>query len=138
MQKYSIYLLLHKFKYTDCNIVCISLYYYCNKDTQSIQYFIINSIYMVIHVLSLFIYVTSNSQGHIVVGSLRVEEPVHTSWSRFCIVNQRASASNKYQLCNMKRPARDLNWRPQRLKVSTLTTTPPSPPHVYSDFTRTE
>ena len=36
-------------------------------------------------------------------GSLRMEEPVHTSWSRFCIVNHRASASN-YQLSNLKVP----------------------------------
>ena len=31
------------------------------------------------------------------MGSLWVEEPVHTSWSTFCTVNNRASASN-YQL----------------------------------------
>ena len=42
-------------------------------------------------------------QGHIAMGSLWVEEPVHTSWSRFCTVNHRASASN-YQLSNMKCP----------------------------------
>ena len=59
-------------------------------------------------------------------GSLRVEEPVHTSWSRFCTVNHRASASN-YQLSHMKCPARDSNWRPQRFEASTLTTTQPSP-----------
>ena len=29
----------------------------------------------------------SNSQGHIATGSLRMEEPVHTGWSRFCTVN---------------------------------------------------
>ena len=28
-------------------------------------------------------YVAFISQGHIKMGSLRVEEPVHTSWSRF-------------------------------------------------------
>ena len=44
-------------------------------------------------------YVKFNSQGHIVTGSLQVEEPVHTSWSIFCTVNHRASASN-YQLSN--------------------------------------
>ena len=44
-------------------------------------------------------YVMFNSQGHIVTGSLRVEEPVHTSWSIFCTVNHWASASN-YQLSN--------------------------------------
>ena len=70
-----------------------------------------------------------NSQGHIAMGSLRVEEPVHTSWSRFCTVNHRALASN-YQLSNMKRPARDSNQRPQRLEASTLTATPPSPPPI--------
>ena len=69
-----------------------------------------------------------NSQGHIATGSLWVEEPVHTSWSRFCTVNQRASA-NIYQLSNMKHPGRDLNRWPQRLKVSTRSTTPRSPPY---------
>ena len=59
-------------------------------------------------------------------GSLQVEEPVHTSWSRLCTVNHRASVSN-YQLCNMKCPSRDSNWPPQRLKVSTVTAKPPSP-----------
>ena len=44
-------------------------------------------------------YVTFNSEGHIATGSLRVEESVHTSWSEFCTVNHRASASN-YQLDN--------------------------------------
>ena len=72
-------------------------------------------------------YVTFNSQGHIATGSLRVEERVHTSWSRFCTVNHWASASN-YQLSNMKCPAQDSNRRPQRLEASTLTATPPSPP----------
>ena len=71
-------------------------------------------------------YVTFNIQGHIAMGSLRVEEPVHTSWSRFCTVNHWASASN-YQLPNMKRPARDSNRRPQRLEARTLTATPLSP-----------
>ena len=51
----------------------------------------------------LFFYIAFNSQGHIAMGSLRVEEPVHTSWSRFCTVNHRASASN-YQLSNMEVP----------------------------------
>ena len=46
------------------------------------------------------------------MGSLRMEEPVHASWSRFCTVNYQASASN-----------RDSN----RLKVRNLTATPPSP-----------
>ena len=58
-------------------------------------------------------------QGHIATGSLRVEETVNTSWSRFCTVNHRASASN-YQLSNTKHPDQDSNWRPQRLKASTL------------------
>ena len=40
------------------------------------------------------------------MGSLRVEEPVHTSWSRFCTVNHRALAST-YHLSNMKCPSRD-------------------------------
>ena len=50
----------------------------------------------------LLFYVAFNSQGHIAMGSLQVEET-----SAYCIVNHRASASN-YQLSNMKRPARDL------------------------------
>ena len=62
-----------------------------------------------------------NSQGHIAMGNLQVEET-----SAYCTVNHRASASN-YQLSNMKRPARDLNGRPQRLEARTLTATPPSP-----------
>ena len=56
------------------------------------------------------------------MGSLQVEELVHTSWSRFWTINHRASTSN-HQLSNMKRPGRDLNRRPQRLKASTLTST---------------
>ena len=52
---------------------------------------------------------------------------MHSSWSRFCTVNHRASASN-YQLSNTKNPGQDSNWQRQRLKVSTLTATPPSPP----------
>ena len=63
-------------------------------------------------------YVAFNSQGHIAMGSLQVEET-----SAHCTVNHRASASN-YQLSNMKRPARDSNRRPQRLEARTLTTTP--------------
>ena len=62
------------------------------------------------------------------MGSLWVEEPVHTTWSRFCTVNHRASASN-YQLSNMKYPGRDSKRQPQRFKASTLTATSPSP-HV--------
>ena len=77
--------------------------------------------------LDLFLfYVTFNSQGHIARGSLWVEEPMHTNWSRFCTVNHRASASN-CQLSNMKCPGRDLNQSPQRLKASTLTATSLSP-----------
>ena len=76
--------------------------------------------------LDLFLfYVVFNSQGHIAKGRMQVEEPVHTSWSRFCTVNHRASACN-YQLSNMKCPGRDLNQQPQWLKADTLTTTPPS------------
>ena len=60
-----------------------------------------------------------NRQGDIVTGSLRVEEPVHTSWSRLVTVNYWALASN-YQLSNMKRQGRDSNWRPNRSKGSTL------------------
>ena len=74
--------------------------------------------------------VTFNSQSHIATDSIRMEEPVHTSWSRFCTVNHRASASN-YQLSNMKRPAGYSNRRPQRLEASTLTATPPSPLHFF-------
>ena len=50
----------------------------------------------------LLFYVVFNSQGHITTGSLRVEEPVHISWSRFGTVSHRASASN-YQLSNVRR-----------------------------------
>ena len=56
------------------------------------------------------------------MGSLQVEET-----SSYCTVNHRASAS-KYQLSNMKCPARDSNRQPQRLEARTLTATPPSPP----------
>ena len=49
-----------------------------------------------------------NNQDHIVMGSLWVEEPVHTSWSRFYTVNHQASASN-YQLSNMRCPSQDSN-----------------------------
>ena len=73
----------------------------------------------------LLFYVAFNSQGHIVTGSLQVEET-----SAYCTVNHRASASN-YQLSNMKRPARDSNRQPQRLEARTLTATPPSP-HITS------
>ena len=59
--------------------------------------------------LDLLFHVAFNSQDHIVTGSLWVEEPVHTSWSRLCTVNHQASASN-YQLFNMKCPGRDSNW----------------------------
>ena len=69
----------------------------------------------------LLFYVVFNSQGHIATGSLQVEET-----NAYCTVNHRASASN-CQLSNMKRPARDSNWRPQRLEARTLTATPPSP-----------
>ena len=44
---------------------------------------------------------------------LQVEEPVHTSWSRFCTVNHQ-KASN-YQLSNMKHQGRNLKRQPQRL-----------------------
>ena len=72
----------------------------------------------------LLFYVVFNSQGHIVTGSLQVEET-----SAYCTVTNQASASN-YQLSNMKHPARDSNQRPQRLEARTLTTTPPSPTEV--------
>ena len=71
---------------------------------------------------SLLFYIVFDSQGHIAMSSLQVEET-----STYCTVNHRASASN-YQLSNMKGPARDLNRWPQRLEVGTLTSTPPSPP----------
>ena len=79
--------------------------------------------YIYLFVYLLF-YVAFNSQGHIATGSLQVEET-----SAYSTVNHRASASN-YQLSNMKRPARDSNWRPPRLEARTLTTTPPSPLYV--------
>ena len=59
----------------------------------------------------LLFYIAFNSQGHFAMGSLQVEET-----SAYCTVNHRASASN-YQLSNMKRLARDLNQRPQRLEA---------------------
>ena len=62
-------------------------------------------------------------------GSLWVEEPVNTNGPRFCTVNHQVLASN-YQLSNMKHPGWDSNQPPQRLKVSSLTTTPPSPPFL--------
>ena len=76
----------------------------------------------------LLFYITFNSQGHIQTGSLQVEET-----SAYCTVNHWALASN-YQLSNMKRPARDLNRRPQRLEARTLTATPPSPPVVMMNI----
>ena len=69
----------------------------------------------------LLFYVTFNSQGHIAMGRLQVEET-----SAYSTVNHRASASH-YQLSNMKSLARDSNQQPQRLDVRTLTTTPPTP-----------
>ena len=56
-------------------------------------------------------------QGHIATSSLLLEEPVHASWSRFCIVKHQAFPGN-YRLSNMKCPGRDSNQRPQRLKAS--------------------
>ena len=82
-----------------------------------------------------FCYFTSRSTARVIFGRGSFtgwRKPVHTSWcvSTFCTVNRRASASN-YQLSNMKCTGRDSNRRPQRLKASTLTATPPSPhpPH---------
>ena len=69
----------------------------------------------------LLFYVAFNSQGHIAMGSLQMEET-----SAYCTVNQRASAGN-YQLSTIKRPAPDSNRRPQRLEARTLTATPPNP-----------
>ena len=69
-----------------------------------------------------------NSQGHIAMSSLQVEEA-----SAYCTVNHRASASN-YQLSNMKRQARDSNRQPQRLEARTLTATPPSPLHLSANM----
>ena len=42
-------------------------------------------------------------KGHIAMGRLLVEEPMYTSWSRFCTVNHWASRSN-YQVSKMKSP----------------------------------
>ena len=69
-----------------------------------------NSLIIGPRVIYLLFYIAFNSQGHIAMGSLQVEET-----SAYCTVNQRASASN-YQLSNMKRPTRDANgghrgWR---------------------------
>ena len=67
-----------------------------NTGISSTYHFIRNNIY-------LFLFLGRVHQGHIVTGSLRVEEPVHTSWLGFCTVNHRASASN-YQFSNMEVP----------------------------------
>ena len=71
---------------------------------------------------------TSHSTARVILRQVVYgwRKPVHTSWSRLCTVNHRASTSN-YQLSNMKHPGRDSNRQPQRLKVSTLTATPPNP-----------
>ena len=64
----------------------------------------------------LFVCFTLCSTARVILqGSLREEESVHTSWSRFCTVNHRAWPSN-YQFSNMKCPGRGSNRRPQRLK----------------------
>ena len=73
-------------------------------------------------------YVAFNSQGHIAMGSLQVEET-----SAYCNVNHRALPSN-YQLSNMKYPARDSNRRPQRLKPRTLNCYTTEPPLKHVDF----
>ena len=70
----------------------------------------------------LVLYVAFNSQGHIAMGSLQVEE-TSAYWT---------SASN-YQLSNINRPARYSNRRPHRLEARTLTATPPSPLRLYSN-----
>ena len=75
----------------------------------------VEELYLFIYLL---FYVTCNNQGHIVTGSLQVEET-----SAYCTVNHWTLARN-YQLSNMKCPARDSNQRPQRLKERTLTATP--------------
>ena len=90
-----------------------------NNETDPIFMLIKDDVNYLIYFL---FYVAFNSQGHIATGSLWVEEPVHTSWSRFCTVNHQASVSNN-QLSNIKSPGPDSNWRPQRLKASTLTAT---------------
>ena len=78
-------------------------------------------VYQVTYIfIYLLFYITFNSQSHIAMGSLQVEET-----SAYCTVNHQASASN-YQLSNMKRQARDSNQPLQRL-ARTLTATPPSP-----------
>ena len=79
-------------------------------------------------------YVAFNSQGHIPTGSLRVEEPVCTSWSRFCTVIHWVLASD-YQLFNMKHPIQDSNKQTpevegKKLKAKTLTSMPLSPLYV--------
>ena len=74
--------------------------------------------------LDLFLfYATFNSLGHIAMDSLRVEESVHTSWSRFCTVNQQ-SGSN-YKLCNLKYQGQDLDCCP-------LLTAAPLSPHMFN------
>ena len=80
-----------------------------------------------IKILICFLFhVVFNSQGHIAMGSLQVEEPVYSCWSIFHPVNPQASPSN-YQLSNMKCPGQDSNQRPQSLRAGTLTSIPPSP-----------
>ena len=78
----------------------------------TVNLFIYIFIYPFIYLVG--VYVTFNSQGHVVPGSLQVEET-----SAHCIVNLRASASY-YQLSNMKCPAQDSNQRPQRVEARTL------------------
>ena len=69
----------------------------------------------------LLVYIAFNSQGHIATGSLQVEKT-----SAYCTVNHWALGIS-YQLSNMKHPAQDSNWWPQRLEARSLTATPPSP-----------
>ena len=100
---------------------CLAICFACDKFHQYImckEKVQVESDYRFIWIYLLF-YVAF-SQGHIVTGSLQVEET-----SAYCTVNHRASASN-YQHSNMKRPARDSNRWPQRLEGRTLTATPPS------------
>ena len=94
----------------------------------------INFLHLMVSEIRFICCFTSRSTARVILRQvvLQVEEQVHTSWSRFCTVNYRESAST-CQLSNMKRPAQDSNLRPQRLEASTLTATPPSP-HMVSEI----
>ena len=76
----------------------------------------------------LLFYVAFNSQGHIAMGSLQVEET-----SAYCTVNHRASASN-YQLSKMKGPARDSNPAASEVGGENSNRYTTEPPRINLEF----